>query len=117
MIITVHRCPSQELGLSSGANMAPCRLLITPTSLLERTTDTYDVIERRPLTAVAALVRFMHEPKLLAVEWSDGRPPSVYVSVSREPLLATLLDAAQVRGLGSCFRFWQASRRFGSDFS
>ena len=72
------------------------RLVLTSAALLERRTDTYEVAERRPLAAVAALVRFLDEPQCLALEWTDGALPAVYLSPARESLLAAVLDAAQV---------------------
>jgi DnaJ family protein C protein 13 len=52
-------------------------------------------VRRTPLASVAALVRFAEDPKLLAIEWADGAPPSCYVSPARNGVLAALLDAAQ----------------------
>jgi hypothetical protein len=37
------------------------------------------------------------DPQMLGIEWSDGAPPSLYMSPSRDAILAGLLDAAQVR--------------------
>jgi hypothetical protein len=50
---------------------------------------------RRPLNAVAAVVRFADDPKLLAVEWEDGAPPCQFVTPARDAVLAALLSAAQ----------------------
>ncbi|KAK9809260.1 hypothetical protein WJX72_012293 [[Myrmecia] bisecta] len=71
------------------------RLVLTGTALLERRTDTYEVAERRQLAALAALVRFTDEPQWLALEWTDGAPPTMYISAARDSLLAAVLDAAQ----------------------
>ena len=54
--------------------------------------------ERRELAGLAAVVRFAEEPQLLALEWADSSAPSLYITPARDALLATLLDAAQVRG-------------------
>ena len=79
------------------------RLVLTSAALLERRTDTYEVAERRPLAGVAALVRFLDEPQCLALEWTDGALPAVYLSPARESLLAAVLDAAQVGHLNVPF--------------
>jgi DnaJ family protein C protein 13 len=73
----------------------PRRLVVTPSSLITRRVDSHDVVLRRPLTAVAALVRFADDPKLLAVEWEDGAPPCQFVTPARDAVLAALLGAAQ----------------------
>jgi hypothetical protein len=39
--------------------------------------------------------RFADDPKLLAVEWEDGVPPSQFVTPARDAVLAALLGAAQ----------------------
>ena len=65
---------------------------------------------RRPLSDVAAVVRFARQPQWLGVEWSDGVPPTVYVTPTRDSLACALLDAAQVlrvlgfKGLGFIYR-------------
>ena len=64
---------------------------------MERRPATYEVAERRQLAGLAAAVRFAGEPQWLALEWADGSTSSLYVTPSRDALLATLLDAAQVR--------------------
>jgi len=72
------------------------------------------------MAGLAALVRFGDEPQWLGLEWADGSAPSVYMSTSRDALLATLLDAAQVltcagltHTVRTSARTWasQASRR------
>lgn len=73
----------------------PRRLVVTPSSLITRRVDSHDVVLRRPLTAVAAVVRFADDPKLLAVEWEDGAPPCQFVTPARDAVLAALLSAAQ----------------------
>ena len=70
--------------------------MLTSAALLERRTDTYEVAERRQLPLLAALVRFVDQPQWLALEWSDGAPPSMYITPARENLLTALLDTAQV---------------------
>lgn len=42
--------------------------------------------------------RFADDPKLLAVEWEDGVPPSQFVTPARDAVLAALLGAAQAAG-------------------
>ncbi|WIA10346.1 hypothetical protein OEZ85_010538 [Tetradesmus obliquus] len=79
----------------SGANTVSRRLVVTPTSVITRRADSHDVVARRPLSAIAALVRFADDPKLLAVEWEDGVPPSQFVTPARDAVLAALLGAAQ----------------------
>ena len=70
--------------------------MLTANAVLERRPSTYEVAERRQMAGLAALVRFGDEPQWLGLEWADGSAPSVYMSTSRDALLATLLDAAQV---------------------
>jgi hypothetical protein len=84
------------LAVAGGANTVTRRLVLTSTLLLERRVDSYDVVSSRPLGKVAALVRFVDDPKLMAVEWSDGSRPTMFTSVARDAVLAALLDAAQV---------------------
>lgn len=72
------------------------RLVLTSAALLERRSDTYEVVERRGLGQVAALVRFIDQPQWMAVEWSDGARPTMYITPARDALLTALLDAAQV---------------------
>ncbi|KAF5838736.1 hypothetical protein DUNSADRAFT_2280 [Dunaliella salina] len=71
------------------------RLAVTKGSLIERHAHNYQAVARRPLTALASLARFEEDPKLLGVEWTDGAPPSLYLSPARDEVLAALLDAAQ----------------------
>jgi len=80
---------------AGGANARRTVLVVTPTSLLERLPGSHDVARRHPLAAAAAVVRFAHDPKLLAVEWADGAPPSVYACPARDGVVAAILDAAQ----------------------
>jgi hypothetical protein len=82
-----HRLP--------GGNTVPRRLVVTPSSLITRRVDSHEVVLRRPLNAVAAVVRFADDPKLLAVEWEDGAPPCQFVTPARDAVLAALLSAAQ----------------------
>ena len=70
--------------------------MLTSAALLERRSDTYEVAERRHLAQVAALVRFIDQPQWVAVEWTDGARPSMYITPSRDAFLTALLDAAQV---------------------
>ena len=75
------------------------RVVLTATALLERRPATYEVAERRPLASIAALVRFAEQPLWMAVEWTDGTPPSMFITAAREALLTATLDAAQVQEL------------------
>lgn len=88
----MHTC---GMHFPAGANTVPRRLVVTPSSLITRRVDSHDVVLRRPLTAIAALVRFADDPKLLAVEWEDGAPPCQFVTPARDAVLAALLGAAQ----------------------
>ena len=72
------------------------RLVLTSEALLDRRTSTYEVAERRPLAALASIVRFSDEPQWLALEWTDGAPPNMYITSSRDALLSAILDTAQV---------------------
>lgn len=74
------------------------RVVLTASTILERRTATYEVAERRPLAAIAALVRFAEQPLWLGIEWADGTPASTFILPARDALLAATLDAAQVRG-------------------
>jgi len=40
--------------------------------------------------------RFSDEPLWLALEWTDGAPPAMYISPARDALLTAVLDMAQV---------------------
>lgn len=65
--------------------------------LLERTVSTYEVSERLLLGSVCSIVRFLDEPQKLGIEWSDGTPPTLYISPSRDAIVAAILDACQVQ--------------------
>ena len=71
------------------------RLVLTAESLLERRPSTYEVAERRSLGILAALVRFSDQPQWLGLEWTDGAPPTMYITTAREAILTAILDAAQ----------------------
>lgn len=43
--------------MTAGANTVSRRLVVTPTSVITRRADSHDVVARRPLSAIAALVR------------------------------------------------------------
>jgi hypothetical protein len=98
------------LAVAGGANTITRRLVLTSSLLLERRIDSYDVVSSRPLGKVAALVRFVDDPKLMAVEWSEGSRPTMFTSVARDAILAALLDAAQVRA-GVCIGSAQQAGR------
>ena len=72
------------------------RLVLTSEALLERRVSPYEVEERRPLASLAAVVRFSDEPQWLALEWTDGAAPTMYITPSRDSLLSAVLDTAQV---------------------
>ena len=72
------------------------RLVLTSEALLDRRVSTYEVAERRPLASLAAIVRFSDEPQWLALEWTDGAAPTMYITPSRDALLSAILDTAQV---------------------
>eukprot|EP00879_Flechtneria_rotunda_P023341 GHRR01024691.1.p1 GENE.GHRR01024691.1~~GHRR01024691.1.p1 ORF type:complete len:238 (+),score=83.68 GHRR01024691.1:52-714(+) len=78
-----------------GANTVPRRLVVTRVSLITRHVESHDVVTRKPLAGIAALVRFASDPKLLGVEWEDGAAPSQFVTPARDAVLAALLGAAQ----------------------
>ena len=86
----------QGEGASKAAQGNTRRLVLTSAALLERRSDTYEVAERRHLAQVAALVRFIDQPQWLAIEWTDGARPTMYITPARDALLTALLDAAQV---------------------
>ena len=90
-------CPvAQGEGTGSAPEGSTRRLVLTSAALLERRSDSYEVAERRQLAQLAALVRFIDQPQWLALEWTDGAPPAMYITPAREALLTALLDAAQV---------------------
>ncbi len=84
--------------MRAGAGTSSRHLVVAPGSLLDWS-DGYATAHRRPLASLAALVRFAAEPKLLGLAWADGMPPTLYLTASRDALLACLLDAAQARAL------------------
>ncbi|KAL0040215.1 hypothetical protein WJX77_000548 [Trebouxia sp. C0004] len=86
----------QGEGSSSAAEGSTRRLVLTSAALLERRSDSYEVAERRQLAQLAALVRFIDQPQWLALEWTDGAPPTMYITPAREAVLTALLDAAQI---------------------
>lgn len=86
----------QAEGASKAAQGNTRRLVLTSAALLERRSDTYEVAERRHLAQVAALVRFIDQPQWMAIEWTDGARPTMYITPARDALLTALLDAAQV---------------------
>lgn len=86
----------QGEGASTAAQGNTRRLVLTSAALLERSSDTYEVAERRHLAQVAALVRFIDQPQWMAIEWTDGARPTMYITPARDALLTALLDAAQV---------------------
>ena len=65
-------------------------------TLLERSADTYDVIDARPLSALAAAAAPTGEPSACALEWSDGAPRWELddVSPDRDGFLSCLAAAA-----------------------
>lgn len=94
-------------GEAGGQRGTTRRLVLTSAALLERRSDTYEVVERRQLGQVAALVRFIDQPQWVAIEWADGARPTMYITPARDALLTALLDAAQVCCvLPTCSRFF-----------
>jgi len=92
-----HCCPvAQGEGTGSAPEGCTRRLVLTSAALLERRSDSYEVAERQQLAQLAALVRFIDQPQWLALEWTDGAPPTMYITPAREAFLTALLDAAQV---------------------
>lgn len=81
---------------STAAAGSTRRLVLTSAALLERRSDSYEVAERRQLAQIAALVRFIDQPQWMAIEWTDGARPTMYITPARDALLTALLDAAQV---------------------
>ena len=93
----------QGEGASKTAQSTTRRLVLTSAALLERRSDTYEVAERRHLAQVAALVRFIDQPQWMAIEWTDGARPTMYITPARDALLTALLDAAQVGSVAACW--------------
>lgn len=85
-------------GLGDNGDSVPRQLVLTKLSLVERRPDNYEAVIVRPLSAVAALVRFAEEPQMFAVEFNDGCPIHVYSSTSRDGLLAAVRDIVQTEG-------------------
>ncbi|KAJ7528593.1 hypothetical protein O6H91_15G009400 [Diphasiastrum complanatum] len=98
----------RELGLSSGLDLKGSlgssgdivyrQLVLTKSSLVERRPENYEAVLVRPLSTVAALVRFPEEPQMFAIEFSDGCPTHVYTSTSRDSLLVAVRDVIQAEG-------------------
>ncbi|BBM97673.1 DnaJ homolog subfamily C member 13 [Marchantia polymorpha subsp. ruderalis] len=85
-------------GLGPKGDVAPRQLVLTKSSLVERRPDNYEAVIVRPLSAVAAVVRFGEEPQMFALEFNDGCPIHVYTSTSRDSLLAAVKDIVQSEG-------------------
>eukprot|EP00798_Chlamydomonas_sp_ICE-L_P011458 gene11458-34168_t len=84
------KCPSPPV-----QTYPPRRLVVTATSLIERDADTYEVDERHPHSALAALISFIEDPKLLGIEWVGGAKPTTYMTPDRDTVLVVLMDAVQ----------------------
>ncbi|CAN8246994.1 unnamed protein product [Cochlearia groenlandica] len=85
-------------GLGEHGDAISLQLILTKASLVERRIDNYEVVIVRPLSSVSSLVRFAEEPQMFAIEFSDGCPVHVYASISRDNLLAAILDILQTEG-------------------
>ncbi|KAG7642198.1 unnamed protein product [Arabidopsis thaliana] len=85
-------------GLGEHGDAVALQLILTKASLVERRIDNYEVVIVRPLSSVSSLVRFAEEPQMFAIEFSDGCPVLVYASISRDNLLAAILDTLQTEG-------------------
>ncbi|XP_019093472.1 PREDICTED: dnaJ homolog subfamily C GRV2 isoform X9 [Camelina sativa] len=85
-------------GLGKHGDAVALQLILTKASLVERRIDNYEVVIVRPLSSVSSLVRFAEEPQMFAIEFSDGCPVHVYASISRDNLLAAILDTLQTEG-------------------
>ncbi|CAH8327373.1 unnamed protein product [Eruca vesicaria subsp. sativa] len=85
-------------GLGEHGDAVPLQLILTKASLVERRIDNYEVVVFRPLSSVSSLVRFAEEPQMFAIEFGDGCPVHVYSSISRDNLLAAILDVLQTEG-------------------
>ncbi|KAL1208879.1 DnaJ -like protein subfamily C GRV2 [Cardamine amara subsp. amara] len=85
-------------GLGEHGDAISLQLILTKASLVERRIDNYEVVIVRPLSSVSSLVRFAEEPQMFAIEFSDGCPVHVYASISRDNLLAAILDTLQTEG-------------------
>ncbi|CAL9234395.1 unnamed protein product [Arabidopsis halleri] len=85
-------------GLGEHGDAVALQLILTKASLVERRIDNYEVVIVRPLSSVSSLVRFAEEPQMFAIEFCDGCPVHVYASISRDNLLAAILDTLQTEG-------------------
>ncbi|KAL2651546.1 hypothetical protein R1flu_019674 [Riccia fluitans] len=85
-------------GLGPKGDVVQRQLVLTNSSLVERRPENYEAVIVRPLSAVAAVVRFGEEPQMFALEFSDGCPIHVYTSTSRDSLLAAVKDMIQSEG-------------------
>ncbi|GAX72903.1 hypothetical protein CEUSTIGMA_g358.t1 [Chlamydomonas eustigma] len=57
---------------------------------------TFSDQDQRVLGGIAALVRFIGDPRLLGIEWVDpSLPPTLYTTTERDDILAALSSAAQ----------------------
>ncbi|KAG1680439.1 hypothetical protein FOA52_015532 [Chlamydomonas sp. UWO 241] len=87
----------QALGVIPGAHLSSRLVAVTSTHFLERAPSIgYELLGSAALTAVAAVVRFLDDPRLLGVEWvAGGAPPALFASDARDAIAAALLAAAQ----------------------
>ena len=69
--------------------------MVTPTHLLERSVTSHALLRSVPLSSLASVVRFAHDPKLLGLEWEGGGPPSQYVLAARDAVVALMVDVGQ----------------------
>ncbi|CAI5949315.1 unnamed protein product [Closterium sp. NIES-65] len=71
---------------------------VTRHYFVERNPVTYEATYMRQLSTVSALVRWVEEPQLLALEFVDGAPILVYRCAARDSLLSALKDAIETEG-------------------
>ncbi|CAI5466822.1 unnamed protein product [Closterium sp. Yama58-4] len=72
---------------------------VTRHYFVERNPVTYEATYMRQLSTMSAVVRWVEEPQLLALEFVDGAPILVYRCAARDSLLSALKDAIETEGL------------------
>ena len=75
-------------------------ITLTPAALIDRHAATHDVLETRPLAALAAAAAPLGEPLRAVLEWSDGAPAWELDAPDRDAMLACLAAAVAGAGLG-----------------
>ncbi|XRB20209.1 J domain-containing protein [Pseudoscourfieldia marina] len=77
-------------------HLSACRLILTPTSLVERDAETFALRAAWRLSEVRAIVRNATEVQMLAIVMNDPSAPiGVYLLARRDDLVAAMVDAVE----------------------